>query len=594
MQFKSLSFKQFPLQLLFIVLIVIYYVIGFYLMQETSITSDESAYIGAAYAYTQGLGLNQEHPLFFKLVNSGIINVFFPDYNLEVPSINIIRVEESIEARLAAFNLGYTLLMDNPENFNTLLFSLRLPYLIFNSFIFLWLYLYTFRLKKIPAQISLLFAILYVFSPSFYSHNFLIAFDVAVSLYALLSILTLMIILETIIKGNDRELLSHFIIFTVLLFIAINAKFSNLLLIPITVTTYIFISIYLLRINNNQIFIRFFILGFFSLLIQPILISLMYRWAFRNLPYQSLFDNFLAYIQGIKMNLSTAGGIREPFFAGKIASITSFKYLLKIFWYKENTGLFIVVFFLFVTLLYKLVRQKSFIQKYLKKDINKQTLPLIILGVAYPLIYFWLTKDSRFIIGYRYFYPIILFIYLLIASLTIILQHKWQKYVLLGGVTIYIYLGIMGIPQSLSYVNPLWTQEKWQLTDDSTINWGQETQHGVEYLLAHNLLPEENKNVITYQLFGVNIGFVQYLDLLSKQQGYPINIESYYAPSRFNPETEEIAQLPHKYLLIDSTVKQQIYAQKDHNSTAANNWNFLINKQPIFSRNDIIFIYQIN
>ncbi|MGB5772164.1 MAG: hypothetical protein WBM32_20195 [Crocosphaera sp.] len=594
MQFKSLSFQQFPLQLLFIVLIVIYYVIGFYLMQETSITSDESAYIGAAYAYTQGLGLNQEHPLFFKLVNSGIINVFFPDYNLQVPSINIISGEESIEARLAAFNLGYTLLMENPENFNKLLFSLRLPYLIFNSLIFLWLYLYTFIFKKISAQISLFIAILYVFSPSFYSHNFLIAFDVGVSLYALLSILTLMIILETIIKGNDRDLLSHFVIFSGLLFIAINAKFSNLLLIPITVATYIFIGIYLLKIDNNKRFFVFLFLGTFSLLIQPILISLMYRWAFRNLPNQSLFDNFLAYIQGIKMNLSTAGGIREPFFAGKFASITSFQYLLKIFWFKENPGLFILGFFLLVPLLYKLVRHKSFLPKYLRKYINKQTLPLIILGVAYPLIYFWLTKDSRFIIGYRYFYPIILFVYLLIASLTVILQHKWQKYVLLGGITIYIYLGVVGIPQSLSYVNPLWTQEKWQLTDDSTINWGQETQHGVKYLLNNNLLPEDNKNVITYQLFGVNIGFVQYLDLLSKQQGYPINIESYYAPSRFNPETEEIAQLPHKYLFIDSTVKQQIYAQKDHNSTAANNWIFLTNNQPIFSRNDIIFIYQIN
>ena len=122
-----------------------------------------------------------------------------------------------------------------------------------------------------------------------------------------------------------------------------------------------------------------------------------------------------------------------------------------------------------------------------------------------------MTKDSRFIIGYRYFYPIIVFVYLLIASLTVFLKHKWQKYVLLVGLTIYVYLGIIGIPQSLSYVNPIWNQEKWKLADDSTINWGQETEHGVEYLLTHKLLPKDNDNTITYQLFGVNIGFVQYL-----------------------------------------------------------------------------------
>jgi hypothetical protein len=594
MGFKHFILKLFPIQILFIFLIFIYYIIGFYLMQETSITSDESAYIGAAYAYTQGLGLNQEHPLFFKLINSGIINVFFPDYNLQVPSINLISGEESIEARLAAFNLGYTLLMENADNFTKLVFSLRLPYLIFNSLIFIWLYLYTFIFKKIPAKISLVFATLYVFSPSFYSHNFLISFDVAVSLYALLSILTLMVILDTIIKGNDKELLIHFIIFTILLFIAINAKFSNLLLIPITVATYIFIGIYLFNSRNNKRFIYFGILGICSLIIQPILISFMYRWAFRNLPNQSLIDNFLAYIQGIKMNLSTAGGIREPFFMGEFAAINSFQYLLKIFWFKENLGLFILGLFIVLTLLYKLIHHKDFIQKYFIKYINKKNLPLIILAVAYPLIYFWLTKDSRFIIGYRYFYPIILFVYLLIASSTIIMKHKWQKYVLIGGLTIYIYLGIVGIPQSLSYVNPIWNQEKWQLTDDSTINWGQETQHGVEYLLTHQLLPEDNENFITYQLFGVNIGFVQYLDLLSKIQEYPLNIQSYYATPRFNPETEQIDQLPYKYLLIDSTVKQQIYSQKNKNNTMANNWEFLINTQPIYSRNDIIFIYKIN
>ncbi|EAZ92656.1 hypothetical protein [Crocosphaera chwakensis] len=589
MGLKYLRFERFPKQFLFIFLVIIYYIIGFCLINKTSITSDESAYIGAAYAYTQGLGLNQEHPLFFKLINSLIISVFFPDYNLEVPTINIISGEESIEARLAAFNLGYNLLMENAKNFHQLLFSLRLPYLIFNSFIFVWFYLYTFIFKKIPSQISLVFAILYTFSPSFYSHSFLIAFDVSVSIYALLSVLTLIIIYDTVINSNNL-LAFHFLVFTICLFIALNAKFSNLILLPITLGTYIFIAIFLFKKKKTQRLIQFSLFGVFSLLIQALLISLMYRWAFGNLPNQSLIDNLWAYIDGIKMNLSTAGGIREPFWNGQFVSMTSLGYLTKIFWFKENPGLFIVGLFLVSILIYKI----SF-QKIVSKDyINKQTLPLIILGSAYPLIYFWLTKDSRFIIGYRYFYPIILFIYLLIASLTVILKHKWQKYVLLGVLNLYVYLGILGINQSLSYVNPLWTQEKWKLADDSTINWGQETEHGVKYLLSRNLLPKDNNNVITYQLFGVNMGFVQYLDLLSKIQDYPINIESYYAPPRFNPESEVISQLPYQYLLIDSTVKQKIYAQKETNPIAAKNWKLLINNQPIYSRNDTIFIYKLS
>ncbi|MDJ0599606.1 MAG: hypothetical protein QNJ37_12280 [Crocosphaera sp.] len=590
MRFKQFNIEQFPRQLLFIFLIIIYYIIGVYLISKTSITSDESAYIGAAYAYTQGLGLNQEHPLFFKLINSVILNLFFPDYNLTVPSINIVSGEESIEARLAAFNLGYNLLMENYNNFHTLLFSLRLPYLIFNSFLFIWLYLYTFIFKKISYQIALVFAVLSIFSPSFYSHNFLIAFDVSVSIYALLSILTLMVIYDTIVGGNNKFITIHFLVFTICLFIGLNAKFSNLILLPITLGTYILIGFYLYREQKINRLKSFLGLGILSLFIQTILISLMYGWAFKNSANQSIIDDLGSYFDGIKMNLSTAGGIREPFWNGQFVSITSLEYLVKIFWFKENSGLFIIGLFLLSVLIYKISFQKIVI----KKSINKQTLPLIILASAYPLIYFWLMKDSRFIIGYRYFYPIILFVYLLIASLTVLLKHKWQTYVLLAGLSLYIYLGMIGIAQSLSYVNPLWNQEKWKFADDSTINWGQETEHGVKYLLTHNLLPEDNKNVITYQLFGVNIGFVQYLDLLSKIQNYPINIDSYYAQPRFNPETETITQLPHQYLLIDSTVKQQIYAQKETNPIAAENWNFLINNQPIYSRNDIIFIYKIS
>ena len=134
--------------------------------------------------------------------------------------------------------------------------------------------------------------------------------------------------------------------------------------------------------------------------------------------------------------------------------------------------------------------------------------------------------------------------------------------------------------------------EKWQLADDSTVNWGQETQHVVEYLIQNRLLPENNENTLVYQLFGVNIGFVQYLELLSKNYKYPINIQSYYQPI-LDLKNKEITKLPYKYLLIDSTVKQQIYVEKNNNLAASQNWDFLIKRKPIYSRNNIIYIYQI-
>ncbi|HAC65624.1 MAG TPA: hypothetical protein DCF68_19355 [Cyanothece sp. UBA12306] len=580
----------------YISLILVYFVLGIYLINQTSITSDESAYIGAAYAYTKGLGLNQEHPLFLKLINSLVINLYFPDYKLTVPDINIVSGEENIEARLAAFNLGYSLLMERPENFNLLLFSLRFCYLFINSIFLFWLYFFAFIFKVIPPRISICFAILVIFSPSFYSHNFLIAFDVPVSIYALLTIWTITIFVRQINQINNYKLCLYFIVLNFLFFVAINSKFSNLILVPIVLGFSLFNLIYILKNNQKKLGVKFAFLVGISLFIQTLLISLMYGYAFRNVSNQSILDNLKRYFQGIQMNLSTVGGIREPFWQEKFTPMNSLEYFIRIFYFKENLALFVIILLLLLILIYQISTNYLSCKKWLIKMIDKRNrwqLLLYCFIISYPLIYFVLTYKSRFIIGYRYFYPLIIFIYFYLALSTFYINKNWQKYLLMASFSLYIYFGLLGIPQSLSYVNPLWTQEKWKLTDDSTMNWGQETQHVVQYLLNNNLLPEKNADVIAYKTFGVNISFVQYLLLLSQQKNYPIDIESYYNNGYFNPDTTEIAQLPAKYLLIDSTVKQQIISQITDNYIAQNNWKFLSEKKPIYSRNDIIFLYKI-
>lgn len=597
MNFKNINLYPSRVKIIYIALILVYFILGTYLINQTSVTSDESAYIGAAYAYTQGLGLNQEHPLFLKLVASLIINIFFSDYQIVVPPINIISGEENREVRLAAFNLGYSFLIERPENFQKIIFILRFCYLFINSIFLLWIYFFTFYFSQIPISISIYLGILYVFSPSFYSHNFLISFDVSVSIYSLLSLWTTIIIIRQLkqFKNSGFKLIVYFVILNFVFFLAINAKFSNLILAPIIISAYLISLIYLFKKDKNFA-IKFGALGFISLLIQPILIILMYRYAFRNLPNQSIIDNLQRYIQGIQMNLSTAGGIREPFWKENFTPMTSLEYLNKIFWFKENPAIFIIIILFISISIYQIIASHISAISMYKRLVDRQNrwqLYMFFLGTSYPLIYLSLTYNSRFIIGYRYFYPLIIFIYFGISCLTVFFTKKWQKYLLIGSFSLYIYFGLLGVSQSLSYVNPLWTLEKWRLADDSTINWGQETQHAVKYLLDNYLLPEINLDTIVYNTFGVNINFVQYLYLLSQERNYIIDIQSYYSYDRFNPETTDIAQLNAKYLLIDSTVKQQIISQIFYNPLAAKNWKFLAKNVPIYSRNDIIFIYQL-
>ncbi|GBF86482.1 glycosyl transferase [Aphanothece sacrum FPU3] len=202
----------------FIILSCIYFLIGIFLIFQTSITGDEPAYLGAAYAYSQGLGLNVEHPLLLKLINGASLKLFFQNLQVSVPLIDQIQNYDSAEGRLASFQVGYHLLMGYPEHFFNIIYVSRFGYLLFNSIFLIWLYFYTFVFKFINSNVSLIFLTLYIFSPSFYSHSFLATFDVPASLYGLGSILSAILLSFNLEKLFQKEILLHFIINTILIF----------------------------------------------------------------------------------------------------------------------------------------------------------------------------------------------------------------------------------------------------------------------------------------------------------------------------------------------------------------------------------------
>ncbi|MEB3228040.1 MAG: hypothetical protein VKJ27_06620, partial [Synechocystis sp.] len=211
---------------------LIYIAIGLVNIQLTSLTSDESAYIGAAYAYSQGIGVNPEHPLLLKLVNSLIFPWQFPQIVVEIPNLNY---GDHRQLRLAAFGVGYQVLMYFPEHFEAVIASSRFIYLLINSSLLMWLGIYSDFLKLIPVQLSSIFALLWIFAPSFSSHSGLVAFDVAVAVSALMVVMTLAIAIYSAMRLQGKYLGRQMVILTLCLIFALNTKFSNLLLLPIVV-----------------------------------------------------------------------------------------------------------------------------------------------------------------------------------------------------------------------------------------------------------------------------------------------------------------------------------------------------------------------
>lgn len=575
-------------------LAIAYGLMGFYNLNHNALTSDEPAYLGAAYSYTQGLGLNPEHPLFIKLLNSLLIQWQFPQIQVPLPNPNNL---EGNQIRLAAFEVGYQVLMFFPKQFDSLIRNSRLMYLSVNSFLLIWLGIYTFILKLLNPKITLIFTILLIFSPSFASHSSLIAFDVSVAASSLMTILTLAIAIHSTTQLSGKYLLWQFLILTFNLGFAINTKFSNLLLLPIILVALTITNIHLFVNRKTKLGFKFLSLSLLSLGLQPLFIFGVYRIAFRELPGQSLQDIFNRYLMGIQLTQEVAKGEQIPFLNGQFRAVNYGQYLSKVIWFKENPVLFFLIILILVAIIkaYRVFGKQQFSTKIKNIQPPLQYLSSLILLVGtYPLIYVVLAKDSHFILGYRYFYPVLIFLYFLMAVLAVSLQAYYSQKLLIWGLILYAVAGTIAVPQTLSYVNPLWNQDKWLLSNDSTINWGQENRRVAQFLLNHQLLPSVNQDNLIQRTFGTVINVNQYLEIIARQKDYPIDIQSYYQQPRFDPLQNEIARLPHQYLIIDSTVLQDIYAKRENQAIAQKNWDYLRKHRPMYSHNDIMFIYQLH
>jgi len=583
--------------LFFILLIIVYFILGCYLIRTNALTSDEPAYIGTAYFYQKGLGYNLEHPLLLKVLNSLVLSFFFPQHPVTIPEINPLN---HLQVNLAPYEMGLRFLKASPPDFEKIIFVSRFTYLLCNSFLLLWLFTYTYFIKKIRSIISITLAILFIFSPSFYSHSFLITFDSSASIFALLVVLSLAITIGSLYQWSNRGLIFQFITIAFFLFCAINVKFSNLILLPIVIITYGLTAFYLYNKKDFELLSRFGCLSGISLLIQPIFIAILYHYAFGSFPDQSFFDNVGRFFQGaLKTRSMVVDIVKEPFWNGSFAPINYGEYISKIFWYKENPALFLLALFLILVLLKTLLKKiatENALKKISKLMLSQQIILIVALGfllVIYPVLYFFLARTSRFVIGYRHFYPVLIFIYTLLAIATVAIKTKPQKLFLSFCLTLYVVFGIAGIVQSLSYINFFWTKEKWQFTNDSTLNWGQEHRRVSEYLIKEKILPPENDNTLIGRTFSVFGGVNEYLETLSKKFNYPLQMATYYNTPLFDPFKSLINESQYKYLLVDSEVMQQLVRESKENKIALENLNFLQKNKPVFNSNQILFIYQL-
>lgn len=644
---QNLISKKFTI--LFSILLLCYLGIGTYLIFHVPVTADEPAHLSAAQSYSQGQGLNPEHPPLLKFINSLVLQVVFP---------NLYSQDDNQWSR------SWNFLYSKEYRLENILRVSRFVYLIFNSLIIIWLAFYTLRFKLIPLYPSIILTILYIFSPSFYSHNFLITFDVASANTLLGTLLSITLVIINLEKFSSRQFWFHSSLAALWLTACLGTKFSNSIVAPFILIFLVVLLVYYSLKKQylwlKRVVIFACVLGFLSTLI----LGSIFTWSFRNIN-KPLIENVNEvktsqnrdiinfsrklpkpanlYLEGAMMTKLRSTDSSDNFLTDHYEVITFKQLILRVFWFKENPILvlmIILIIFINSILITRLVfntkRLAWFIKFLMPKGIwlnfqetfnavNKWTLKnfnYIISAsfiVLYPVLFLNLSGGSYLTIGYRHFYPILLLIYLAISVFFYytaklletenlnaknikqyfqsFLLHFFTVHTSVFIVILYIIFGFYGVSANIGYVNFLWQKESWRLANDSTVYWGQNTHFAWEFLInKKHILDFEESVVISsnwHYLKGSLVSPQREIYIITGQNVLDKKTEKLFDVS-IDPRHTLIQSQTQKYLIADHVTFQHASDEaKKGNITAKQNLDFLISKKPIFNYNDTTFVYEI-
>lgn len=604
---KHLWNKKFAIS--FIFLIIAYFAIGFFQINNTGLAGDESAHFAAAHSYITGEGLNVEHPTLLKDLDAIVIKTFFKEYQTKDDQ---------------QWSRGINYLIFSGNDSYQVLNAVRSVHLVFNSILLIWLILYTYKWNFLKPEFSIFLGFLYVFSPSFYSHNFLITFDVAGSVTALCTIISLAYFIYKFNQLKTSQVFIKSLVFGTILALALNSKFSNFVLLLIVALSYgfLFINNYLRQNDKKLIHIGLSITTVSTLVISFIWVLNSYafwdsyRWSpdLLSLTVNILFGPFFFYLKGLVMTAGRSEHVQPNFIEDHFQPIHYYEFIGRVFWFKENPVLILLALTSVLASAFWLIRNK--LNSKRNSKINWKTMVdyeflksklVVIIWLGFPTIYLSQALNSQLTIGYRHFYPVLIFIYAGLAlffSGLLVTPKKVSRLKLSLGTPIvsimilaYVAFGLAGQSQGISYVNFLWRANKWNLITDSTINWDQDQIYAVKYLTENNLFGSTDSNLMQGQYwnttFDISGGPNSYL-VFTQITGKGTKLKDFWSAFT-NLREKRISQIQKKYLVVDSNTFQYLSDDwyKNKNQIAKENLDLLLSKKPIYQRNEIVFVYEL-
>lgn len=512
-------------------LLTFYGVLSLLISSQESAIFDERAHIPAAYSYVRygDMRINPEHPPLLKnLVGLPLLllNVKFP---VDTPEWQTGTNEQWVLGDLF-MNCTQPDIACNDSD--TLLFLARLPIiciaLLLGFFLFLWG-------RELGGTLAGLFATtLFVFDPNIIAHGHYVTTDIGIAAFMFFSF-------YTFIRFLKKPTWKNVLLAGLFLGLVELTKFSAVLLFPIFG---LFALIYALTKQKSSLqnSISHFrlrqvgeYLGKYAAIIVVCfaLIALFYAFNTWNMPEEKTLDtsNYMFspytgvgenigkrfarttldamvkipgldpmahYLLGVFMVFSRVAGGNTFYFLGTVSENASPNYFPILFFSKESLPF---LFLLFMTLIYTVFRSFKVIYK---KPVS--TYPSLFarsfqeriaqyITVFFILFYTVISITGNLNIGFRHLFPILPFLYLLIAKTAADFYYRNKEkfgYILRPLAAIFFVLlfsiPLAAYPSYLSYYNMLAGGNKngYMIATDSNYDWGQDLKYLQKFIEDHN------------------------------------------------------------------------------------------------------------
>ncbi len=530
-----------------------------------SITSDEVPHITSGFYYLKSgrYFLNPEHPPLVKDISAILplfaLNPSFPKVSFEYPSPKNEEEKEELffnksvfprDLETTNYHWDNRMLIFNPKNNpNIIILLARLGVILFNSAMLFVLYLLLKKhWNKKTAVLSLFFGAIPQFN---IAHGSLVTTDFAASILQVCALASFGVFLKLFNCDSNKKTLSWLFISSLFFALAFAAKFSSLILIPVSfIGGFIFIlAVKKFNFKNLLIYLSSFavlIVFSFSLIIfyysfhvknmdaDGIKSQLNANYPKKFPPAAKVFLNQMAEGNRFKKAVSVYA-VGSFMTINRIASAGQSTYFMGEIYGSEGAGLFYfpILYFTKLPLPFHILTLLSFTlfllllsRRALKKELWPKLSVLDLLLFIFIAVYSYKSISSHLNIGLRHFMPVVFAVSALTARGTAVFwNEKILKKIKVAHVS-FILLMIMLIstvisfPHYLSYYNILagGTNNGYKIATDSNYDWGQDIKrlgkwvhdNNVEKIYVHLF----SANKLDYYLNGKNKRFnLEYDDL---------------------------------------------------------------------------------